>query len=68
MNQTTKNKYKRKDSYDSIAKELGVNNTEKVKKKIETLLVQFRREKKAVIPKSEMETADQKKAWWGLSF
>ena len=60
-----KNKYKRKDSYDSVAKELGVNNTEEVKKKIESLLVQFRREKKAVIPKSEMGTADKKKAWCG---
>jgi len=39
-----------------------------VKKKIESLLVQFRREKKAVIPKSEMGTADKKKAWWGLPF
>ncbi|KAG8278503.1 hypothetical protein J6590_019135 [Homalodisca vitripennis] len=63
-----KNKYKRKDSYTSIAKELGVNNTEEVKKKIESLLVQFRREKKAVIPKSGMGTADKKKAWWGLQF
>ena len=60
------NKYKRKDSYNSIAKDFGVNNTEEVKKKIESLLVQFRREKKAVIP--EMGTADKKKAWWGLPF
>jgi Alcohol dehydrogenase transcription factor Myb/SANT-like. len=29
-----KNKYKRKDSYDSISTELGVNNTEEVKKKL----------------------------------
>ena len=65
-----KNKYKRKDFYDSIAKELGVNNTEEVKKKTESLLVQFRREKKkkTVMPKSEMGTADKKKAWWGLPF
>ncbi|KAG8250798.1 hypothetical protein J6590_094059, partial [Homalodisca vitripennis] len=61
-----KNKYKRKDSCTGIAKELGVNNTEEVKKNIESLLVQFRREKKAVIPKSGMETADKKKAGWGL--
>ena len=27
-----KNKYKRKDSYDSIAKELGVNNTEQYRR------------------------------------
>ena len=28
--------------------------------------MQFRREKKSVIPKSEMGTADKKKAWWSL--
>ena len=28
--------------------------------------MQFRREKKAVIPKSGMGTADKKNIWWGL--
>lgn len=63
-----KNKYKRKDAYAAIATELGINNADEVKKKIESILAQFRREKKGTTLKSGMGTAEKKKPWWGLAY
>ena len=40
-----RNNYKRKDSYDTIAKDLGVNNTVEVKKKTKPLSAIQKREK-----------------------
>ncbi|KAG8250284.1 hypothetical protein J6590_104869 [Homalodisca vitripennis] len=52
-----KNKFKRKDAYAAIATELGVN-AEEVKKKIDSILARYRREKKTNILKSGMGTID----------
>ncbi|KAG8309643.1 hypothetical protein J6590_080286 [Homalodisca vitripennis] len=47
----------------AIATELGVN-AEEVKKKIDSVLAQYRREKKTNILKSGMGTSEKKKPWW----
>ncbi|KAG8260902.1 hypothetical protein J6590_086404 [Homalodisca vitripennis] len=62
-----KNKFKRKDAYAAIATELGVN-AEEVKKKIDSILAQYRREKKTNILKSGMGTSEKKKPWWGFPY
>ncbi|KAG8254619.1 hypothetical protein J6590_005172 [Homalodisca vitripennis] len=67
MNKEYKNKFKRKDAYAAIATELGVN-AEEVKKKIDSILAQYRREKKTNILKSGMGTSEKKKPWWGFPY
>ncbi|XP_046685765.1 uncharacterized protein LOC124371476 [Homalodisca vitripennis] len=62
-----KNKFKRKDAYAAIATELGVN-AEEVKKKIDSILARYRREKKTNILKSGMGTSEKKKPWWGFPY
>ncbi|KAG8250204.1 hypothetical protein J6590_106575 [Homalodisca vitripennis] len=67
LNKEYKNKFKRKDAYAAIATELGVN-AEEVKKKIDSILAQYRREKKTNILKSGMGTSEKKKPWWGFPY
>lgn len=50
--QEYKNKFKRKDAFTSTATELWINNVDEVKNKIESLILQYRREKKIAMPKS----------------
>lgn len=61
-----KNKYKRNDAITDIASHVGCSVLE-VKKKLESVLAQYRREKKNVT-KSGMATSDRKKPWWGLKY
>ncbi|KAG8246555.1 hypothetical protein J6590_082327 [Homalodisca vitripennis] len=61
-----KNKFKRKDAYAAIATELGVN-AEEVKKKIDSILAQYRREKKTNILKSGMGTIPPRETFSNLT-
>lgn len=61
-----KNKYKRNDAITEIASLVECSVLE-VKKKLESVLSQYRREKKNVT-KSGMATSDRKKPWWGLKY
>lgn len=61
-----KNKYKRNDAIMEIASDMGCSVLD-VKKKLESVLAQYRREKKNVT-KSGMATSDRKKPWWGLKY
>ncbi|KAG8323765.1 hypothetical protein J6590_107749, partial [Homalodisca vitripennis] len=60
-----KMKYKRNDSLKVIATEIGAD-VEVVKKKIDSLLSQYRREKKIAESKSGMGSDEKKTQWWGL--
>ncbi|XP_054261889.1 uncharacterized protein LOC128985924 [Macrosteles quadrilineatus] len=60
-NSDYRDKCKRKDAYASIAAELGVN-VEDVNKKLESLMVQYRRERRSGTGTSE------RKVWWGLPY
>lgn len=62
-----KMKNKRNDSLKAIATEIGTD-VDFVKKKIDSLLAQYRREKRNVETKSGMGTDEKKKTWWGLKY
>lgn len=61
-----RNKYKRNDALIEIASDIGCNVLD-LKKKLESILAQYRREKKNVT-KSGMATNDKKKPWWGIKY
>jgi len=62
-----KNKIKRTDAFIDIANKLNAEEQE-VRKKIESLLTQYRREKKALILKSGMSSDDIKTPWYAYKY
>jgi len=62
-----KNKIKRKDAFIDIANKLNFEEQE-VRKKIESLLTQYRREKKALVLKSGMSSDDVKTPWYAYKY
>lgn len=57
------NQQSRKNAYEDICRKLDVNDVNEIKKKIESLLAQYRRERRTF---SKPDMAERKAPWWGL--
>lgn len=62
-----KNKFKRQDAMEEISKILETTE-DVIKKKLDSLLAQYRREKTLTTTKSGMGADDKKKTWWAFHF
>lgn len=54
----------RKAAYDDIARELEIYEVKEIRRKIRSILAQFRRERKIIL--SDAKLAERKSPWWGL--
>nr|XP_024217498.1 uncharacterized protein LOC112210977 [Halyomorpha halys] len=64
-----KNNHKRRDAFNNIARELGVESVDLVKKKMDSFLIQYRREMRSTLAAAGPGFKEKKKSsWWGVPY